>query len=91
MALDDTHSVLCGLIVVTALAGTHAQWRATRKDLAATPPRSSSTSEAGCICGAPGEGAPAVLDTARRPSVGWGYVNLMLLDSRASAHTTGQV
>ena len=70
--------VLCGLIVVTALAGATYQWLATRKDLAATPPPGQLVDIGGyrlhlwCT----GTGAPAViLDTGLGgSSAGWGFV-----------------
>jgi pimeloyl-ACP methyl ester carboxylesterase len=69
---------LCGLIVVAALTGAAYQWRATRDDLAATPPPGRLVDIGGyrlhlwCT----GEGAPAViLDTGLGgSSPGWGFV-----------------
>ena len=69
---------LCGLIVVTALTGAAYQWRATRKDQAATPPPGHLVDIGGyrlhlwCT----GDGAPAViLDTGLGgSSVDWGFV-----------------
>ena len=69
---------VCGLIVVTVLTGATYQWRATRKDLAATPPPGHLVDIGGyrlhlwCT----GDGAPAViLDTGLGgSSVDWGFV-----------------
>jgi pimeloyl-ACP methyl ester carboxylesterase len=69
---------LCGLIVVAALTGAAYQWRATRDDLAATPPPGRLVDIGGyrlhlwCT----GEGAPVViLDTGLGgSSPGWGFV-----------------
>jgi len=69
---------LCGLIVVTALAGATYQWLATRKDMAATPPPGRLVDIGGyrlhlwCT----GNGAPAViLDTGLGgTSADWGFV-----------------
>ncbi len=86
---------LWGLIVVAALTGATYQWLATRKDLAATPPPGRLVDIGGyrlhlwCT----GDGAPAViLDTGLGGSILTGASsNLMWLDSRVSAPTTGQV
>jgi pimeloyl-ACP methyl ester carboxylesterase len=69
---------LCGLIVVTALAGATYQWLATRKDLAATPPPGQLVDVGGyrlhlwCT----GDGAPAVIldNGLGGSSAGWGFV-----------------
>ena len=86
---------LCGLIVVTAITGATYQGLATRKELAATPPAGHLVDIGGyrrhlwCT----GDGAPAViLDTGLGGSILAGASsNLLLLDSRLSAPTTGQV
>ena len=69
---------LCGLIVAPALTGATYQWRATRRDLAATPPPGHLVDIGGyrlhlwCT----GDGAPAViLDNGLGGSTpGWGFV-----------------
>jgi pimeloyl-ACP methyl ester carboxylesterase len=69
---------LCGLIVVTALAGATYQWLATRKDLAATPPPGRLVDIGGyrlhLWCA--GDGAPAVIldNGLGGSSPGWGFV-----------------
>ena len=87
--------VLGAFLIVAALCGTTYQWLATRKELAATPPPGHLVDIGGyrlhlwCT----GDGAPAViLDTGLGgSSADWASSNLMLLDSRVSAPTTGQV
>src|SRR5438093_8294084 len=87
--------VLGAFLIVAALSGATYQWLATRKELAATPPPGHLVDIGGyrlhlwCT----GDGAPAVSstrDSAARVLTG-ASSNLMLLDSRVSVPTTGQV
>ena len=86
---------LCGLIVVTALTGATYQWLATRKDLAATPPPGQLVDIGGHRLHLWCTGTARLPSSSTRASAArvltGASSNLMLLDSRVSAPTTGQV